>query len=42
MITTFFFGFVALMTAVIVALSARYGNGQYAFVVLAALCALAR
>jgi hypothetical protein len=39
MITTFFLGFVALMTAVIVALSARYRNGRFAFGVLAALCA---
>ena len=39
MITTFFLGFVALMAAVIVALSARYRNGRFAFGVLAALCA---
>jgi hypothetical protein len=39
MITTFFLGFVALMTAAIVALSARYRNGRFAFGVLAALCA---
>ena len=39
MITTFFLGFVALMTAVIVLLSARYRNGRFAFGVLAALCA---
>jgi hypothetical protein len=39
MITTFFLGFVALMTAVIVLLSARYRSGQFAFGVLAALCA---
>src|SRR5258708_8833715 len=39
MITTFFLGFVALMTAVIVALSARYRNGRFAFGVLASLCA---
>jgi len=31
MITTLFLGFVALMTAVIVALSARYRNGRFAF-----------
>jgi hypothetical protein len=37
MITTFFLGFVALMTAVIVLLSARYRNGRFAFGVLAAL-----
>ena len=41
MITTFFLGFVALMTAAIVALSARYRNGRFAFGVLAALCASA-
>ena len=39
MITTFFLGFVALMTAVIVLLSARYRNSQFAFGILAALCA---
>jgi hypothetical protein len=39
MITTFFLGFVALMTAIIVLLSARYRNGRFAFSVLAALCA---
>jgi hypothetical protein len=39
MITTFFLGFVALMTAVIVVLSARYRNGRFAFGLLAALCA---
>ena len=39
MITIFFLGFVALMTAAIVALSARYRNGRFAFGVLAALCA---
>ena len=38
MITTFFLGFVALMTAVIVALSARYRNGRFASRVLVALC----
>jgi hypothetical protein len=39
MITPFFLGFVVLMTAVIVLLSARYRNGRFAFGVLAALCA---
>jgi hypothetical protein len=39
MITTFFLGFVALMTAFIVALSARYRNGRFAFGVLTVLCA---
>jgi hypothetical protein len=39
MITTFFLGFVALMTAVIVLLIARYENVRLAFGVLAALCA---
>jgi hypothetical protein len=39
MITAFFLGFVALMTAVIVALSARYWNAGFAFGVLTALCA---
>src|SRR3981081_3694959 len=42
MITAFFLGFVALMTAVIVALSARYWNGGFAFGVLTALCAWVR
>ncbi len=32
MITTLFLGFVALMAAVVVALSARYLNGRTAFV----------
>ena len=39
MITTFFLGFVALTTAVVVLLIARYGNVRSAFGVLAALCA---
>jgi hypothetical protein len=39
MITKFFLGFVALMTAVIILLSARYRNGRFAFGLLAALCA---
>jgi hypothetical protein len=39
MTTAFFLGFVALMTTVIVLLSARYRNGRFAFGVLAALCA---
>jgi hypothetical protein len=39
MITTFFLGFVALITAVIVLLIARYGNVRLAFGALAALCA---
>jgi hypothetical protein len=39
MITPFFLGFVALMTAVIVLLSARYRNGRFASGLLAALCA---
>jgi hypothetical protein len=39
MITPFFLGFVALMTAVIVLLSARYRNGRFASRILAALCA---
>jgi hypothetical protein len=39
MVTTIFLGFVALMTAVIVLLSARYRNGRFAIGVLAALCA---
>jgi hypothetical protein len=39
MITTFFLGFVALMTAVIVLLIARYRNVRLAFGALAALCA---
>src|ERR1700723_320899 len=39
MITTFFLGFVALMTAVVVLLSACYRNGRFAFGLLAALCA---
>src|SRR6202046_5157919 len=39
MVTTFFLGFVALTTAVIVLLIARYGNVRLAFGVLAALCA---
>jgi hypothetical protein len=39
MITTFFLGFVALMTAVIVLLIARYGNVRLAFGASAALCA---
>jgi hypothetical protein len=39
MIKPFFLGFVVLMTAVIVLLSARYRNGRFAFGVLAALCA---
>jgi hypothetical protein len=38
MITTFFLGFVALMTAIVVLLSARYRNGRFALGVLAALC----
>jgi hypothetical protein len=37
MITTFFLGFVALMTAIIVLLSARYRNRRFAFGVLAIL-----
>ena len=39
MIAACFLGFVALMTAVIVLLSARYRNRQFAFGLLAALCA---
>jgi hypothetical protein len=39
MIAACFLGFVALMTAVIVLLSARYRNSQFAFGLLAALCA---
>jgi hypothetical protein len=39
MITTYFLGYVALMTAVIVLLSARYRNGRFALGVLAALSA---
>jgi hypothetical protein len=39
MVTTFFLGFVALTTAVIVLLIARYGNVRLAFGALAALCA---
>jgi hypothetical protein len=39
MITTFFLGFVALTTGVVVLLIARYGNVRCAFGVLAALCA---
>jgi hypothetical protein len=39
MITTFFLGFVALMTAIIVLLSARYRNRRFAFGLLAALFA---
>src|ERR1700760_4583804 len=39
MIPTFFLGFVALLTAIIVALSARYRNGRFAFGIPAALCA---
>jgi hypothetical protein len=38
-IITFFLGFVALMTAVIVLLIARYENIRFAFGILAALCA---
>jgi hypothetical protein len=38
-IITFFLGFVALMSAVIVLLIARYENIRFAFGVLAALCA---
>jgi len=37
MITTLFLGFVALMAAVVVALSARYLNGRTAFVITAGL-----
>jgi hypothetical protein len=39
MITTYFLAYVALMTAVIVLLSARYRNGRLAFGILAALSA---
>jgi hypothetical protein len=39
MIAACFLGFVALMTAVVVLLSARYRSGQIAFGILAALCA---
>jgi hypothetical protein len=39
MITTFFLVFMALMTAIVFLLSARYRNGRFAFGVLAALCA---
>ncbi len=39
MITTLFLGFVALMTAIVVLLSARYRSGRFALGVLAALCA---
>src|SRR5271165_608557 len=37
MITTLFLGFVALMAAVVVALSARYLNGRTAFAITAGL-----
>ena len=37
MITTLFLGFVALMAAVVVAMSARYLNGRTAFVITAGL-----
>jgi hypothetical protein len=39
MIAACFLGFVGLMTAVIVLLSARYRNSRFAFWILAALCA---
>jgi hypothetical protein len=40
MITKLFLGFVALMTAVVVALSARYLNGRTAFAITAGLFVL--